>query len=181
MVRRVEPSPNPTSLAVQHGVVGQAHAPFDRQALTAGLEAPKHPLSTVLLCVLLSLIFYLPNYAQLRIDTGIRGLNVVNVLFIVSLFILWVMPKGRSEAPPLRLPIFLFFGLLSWALAVALIGDSSAWVEDVTDYKNAIFYILLYFLFYYAVRDMRTVRLMVLMIVFVMFTSSFLGVRQPFD
>jgi O-antigen ligase len=181
MAHRAEPQPTKPSFASPQTVAAPRTGYATQPLPDAGAGAPAHPLATVLLCVLLSLIFYLPNYAQLRIDTGIRGLNVVNVLFILSVILLSLMPKQQTEPVPIKLPILLFFGLFTWALIVALLGDSSAWVEDVTDYKNAIFYVLLYFLFYHAVRDLRTVRLLMLMILFVMFTSSVLGVRQAFD
>jgi hypothetical protein len=135
----------------------------------------------VLLALLMALLFYLPNNAQIPIQIGIRGLNVANILFLMALFALWMMPPQKAEPIPLKGPLFLFFGLLTWALGLALAGDSTAWVEDVTFFKNAIFYILLYFMYYYAVRDMKTVRILVLLILFVMFTSSVLGVRQALD
>jgi hypothetical protein len=79
------------------------------------------------------------------------------------------------------LPIVLFIGVLTWGLLLALAGDHSAWVEDLTNYKNVVFYPLLYFLVYHSVRDMKTLRLLVLMTLFIAFTSSVLGVRQAME
>jgi O-antigen ligase len=135
----------------------------------------------VLLGLLMFLIFYLPNLAQFGIETGIRGINPANILFVLILFVFMAVGHPPSEPTPLKLPILLFLGVLTWALLVALAGDASAWVEDVTVWKNGVFYILLYFLYFAAVRDLRTVRILLLVLLFVLLTSAVLGVRQAID
>jgi O-antigen ligase len=136
----------------------------------------------VMVVALLALVFYLPNQAQIRIEIPVRGLNMTNVLFLLALFAMAMQHRAPNLQPtPLKLPIVLFIGVLTWALTLALAGDRSAWVEDLTLYKNDVFYLLLYFLAYHAVRDQKTLRLLVLMTLFIAFTSSVLGVRQALD
>lgn len=145
------------------------------------LESGERIWPKVLLLLLLALVFYLPNHAQLRIETGIRGLNTANILCLLALFALWMRPAAPSEPPPLKVPVMLFVAALSWGLALALVRDRTAWVEDVTVFKNAVFYILLYFLYFYAARDVQTVRRVLAVLLFVVFTSSYLGLRQAMD
>lgn len=135
----------------------------------------------LLLGLLISLIVYIPNGAQIPIQTGLRGVNVMNILFVMALGVMLAMNRPPSEPAPLKGPMLTFIGILSFALLVALVGDATAWVEDVTVYKNAIFYLLLYFLFYHGVRDARTVRILILAVMFVTFTSAVLGLRQAID
>ena len=148
------------------------------------LGGPDTLVPHLLLGLLSILMLYLPNQAQFQMETGLRGLNVVNILFILALAVLLLMPRdtGKPAVPtPLKLPIILFFLLLAWALVVALLGDASAWVEDVTVFKNAVFYVLLYFLFFHAVRDMKSARWYAFLLLFVVLTSGVLGVRQALD
>jgi O-Antigen ligase len=136
----------------------------------------------VLVAMLLALVFYLPNQAQIRIEIPVRGLNMTNVLFLIALFALAMLHRPRDDRPtPIKMPIVLFIGVLTWGFLLALAGDHSAWIEDLTHYKNVVFYLLLYFLAYHAVRDRKTLRLLVLMTLFIAFTSTVLGVRQALD
>jgi O-antigen ligase len=158
--------------------LGRTPSPIHQAVTVAPAQGA---LPGLLLLLLVAIILYLPNEAQMAFDTGIRGLNVINILFLLALAAMLMLGREASQPAPLRLSFVLFFGVLSWALLLALIGDSSAWVEDVTAFKNAIFYMLLYFLFYHAVRDMATVRILVLALLFVVFTSVVLGMRQAFE
>lgn len=145
------------------------------------LDAAETVWPNLLLGLLMLMIFYLPNLAQFGIETGIRGVNPANILFVLILGVLSAINYPPSEPTPMKLPIVLFIGVVTWALLLALAGDASAWVEDVTVWKNGIFYLLLYFLYFHAVRDLRTVRILMLVMLFVLFTSGVLGVRQAID
>ena len=48
-------------------------------------------------------------------------------------------------------------------------------------FKNCVFYVLVYFLVFHAVRDMRALRTVFLLILFIAFTSAVLGFRQALD
>jgi hypothetical protein len=136
----------------------------------------------VLVVMLVALVFYLPNQAQIRIEIPVRGLNMTNVLFLIALFSLAMLHRPSDDRPtPIKIPIVLFIGVLTWGFVLALAGDRSAWIEDLTHYKNVVFYLLLYFLVYHAVRDRKTLRLLVLVTLFIAFTSSVLGMRQALD
>lgn len=125
--------------------------------------------------------FYLPNQAQLGGDIGLRGLNIANILFLLVLVAV-LRRKGPPAGPtPLKGAFVFFFCVLIWSLFVGIASDASSWVDDLTMFKNSIFYMLLYFLFYHAIQDLKTVRLLFLVLLFVTFTSAFLGFRQALD
>lgn len=131
--------------------------------------------------LLAAFVFYLPNQAQFGAVAPIRGLNAANIIFIVILAALMLRKGVTSDRAPMKGALTFFFIMLGWSLAVGLADDASAWVEDVTIFKNCVFYVLVYFLIFHAVRDMHTLRILFLMILFVSFTSAVLGLRQAMD
>lgn len=152
-----------------------------KPARAVSFAAPESVWPGLLLGLLVLMIIYLPNLAQFGIETGIRGVNPANILFVMILAVMSLVGRPPSEPTPMKVPILLFFATITWALVVALVGDASAWVEDVTVWKNGVFYLLLYFMVFHAVRDLRTVRILLMVILFVTFTSTVLGVRQAID
>lgn len=136
---------------------------------------------TALRVLLVAMVFYLPNQAQFPFEFTIRGLNTINVLFILIFFTMLKNGVSSREPTPLKGTFVFFFLLLLWATIVGIVSDASIWVEDVTTLKNNIFYMSLYFLFFHAVQDMKTLRVLVFTILFVTFTSAFLGLRQALD
>jgi hypothetical protein len=147
----------------------------------AGLSRKDDVWSRVLVLLLAVLVFYLPNHAQFRIDTGVRGLNVVNVLFFLAVWVMCLCRRPPSQPLPFKRHLWALFALLTLSLGVALVGDASAWVEDVTVYKNTLFYPLLFVFFFFAVRDTKVIYLLLMVTVFVFFTSAVLGIRQALD
>lgn len=138
-------------------------------------------LPRLLLGLLMALLLYLPNQAQIQLETGVRGLNAANALFLLALIVMLMTRRTTAGRTPLKWPLLFFFMTLSWALLIALKRDSTAWVQDLTVYKNAVFYPLLFFLYFHAVRDLRAVRMLVLLTLFVVLTSGVLGLRQALD
>lgn len=131
---------------------------------------------------MLAMIFYLPNQAQFGLEFSLRGLNVVNIIFLIIFFALRRSAIAPAGSPtPLKGVFAFFFISLLWAFAMGLVNDPSEWVNDLTILKNAVFYMLLYFLFFHSVDDIRTVRMLVAFIAFVTFTSVVLGFRQALD
>lgn len=142
--------------------------------------APKKRWDLVQL-LLIAMIVYIPNQMQFRVEFSIKGLNIVNVLFLWTWGLLWLRGIHSRHPPPLRGPLYLLFAIMTLALCIGLGYDSSQAMEDVTAFKNMIFFILLYFLYYRAVQDMETVRLLFAVILFVTFVASIQGLRQALD
>lgn len=138
-------------------------------------------LPALLLLLLVSIVVYIPNHAQFKIETGVWGMNPTNVLFGLALGVLLWMRRSSAEPTPMKGVLVALMLLLSWSLVRALAGDASMLAEDVTVWKNAVFYLLLYFLFFHAVKDLETVRILVAVILLVLLTSTYLGIRQVMD
>jgi O-antigen ligase len=136
---------------------------------------------TALRLLLAAIVIYLPNQQLFRIEFTIKGLNVINVLFLLALtLMLMVKPKSGTSAP-LKGPFYFFFAMLVWGYLVGVMHDPSEWVNDLTVLKNSIFYMLLFFLFYHAANDMKTVRFVFAVVLFVTFVASVQGLRQALD
>lgn len=131
--------------------------------------------------LLMAMIFYLPNQAQFGFEFTIRGLNTINILFILIFFVMRGRVRPTLEPTPMKGAFVFFCLVLVWAFLIGFVRDGSQWVEDLTILKNSIFYMLLYFLFFHAVDDRRTILVLVLTIAFVLFTSVVLGFRQALD
>lgn len=136
---------------------------------------------TALRLLLASMIVYLPNQQLFRIEFTVKGLNVINVLFLLALMLM-VAVKAKSRTPaPLKGAFYFFFAVLVWAFLMGVMHDSSEWVNDLTVLKNSIFYMLLFFLFYHGANDMKSVRFLFAVVLFVTFVASVQGLRQALD
>lgn len=97
------------------------------------------------------LIFYLPNAIHFPLESGVPGLNVSNILFLLALFA--VMSAGsdepvmRAERPRLLTALLVWFAALTLGFAVAQLRDPMNIGTDFAYLKNAIFYPLFYILF----------------------------------
>lgn len=131
--------------------------------------------------LLAAIIVYLPNQQLFRVEFAVKGLNIINMMFLLAVMLVWAL-KTRAPTPaPLKGTFYFFFAVLVWAFLVGVASDASEWVNDLTVLKNSIFYMLLFFLFYHAACDMKTVRFLVAVILFVTFFASVQGLRQALD
>ena len=89
--------------------------------------------------------------------------------------------RDDQTPTPLKGRFLLFFALLLWAYCIGQAYDSSEWVIDLTELKNNLFYMLLFFLFYAAVSDVKTVRILIATLLFISFYAVYLGTRQALD
>lgn len=138
---------------------------------------PMRPLKTLLICM----IVYIPNQALFRTDFTVKGFNTVNLLFVLTLILVMSASAKVRTPPPLKPQLYFFFLTLTWGFLIGQAYDSSAWLEDLTELKNSIFYMLLFLLVYNSVHDIKTVRLLFFSILFVTFFASFQGLRQALD
>src|SRR5215469_6001580 len=93
-------------------------------------------------------IFYTVYELHFQFPTGIPGINVVNLIFLLALgAILLSKPDVVRTKPVLRGAILLFFLVLMLAFFNAQSTKPPAESDDVTYLKTAIFYPLLYFMY----------------------------------
>lgn len=122
--------------------------------------------------LLIALIVYIPNQLHFPSDLGAKGLNVFNVLFLIALGAMVVHRKGQWDRAPLRGRIYLYYAALTLALLIGLVVNSEYLGDDLTHFKTAITYSLLYFIFFHTVDDKRTVRLLMTAVMGVVFLMS---------
>jgi hypothetical protein len=131
--------------------------------------------------LLAALVVYVPYQEHYQVLLPMRGLNLINMLFLAALLAV-LLRKGTTRSPtPLKRSMLFFIAMLAWGFLVGQLYDSSRLAEDVTWLKNCIFPFLLYFLFFHAVRDIQTVRLLFATLLGVTFLVSLQCVRQAFD
>ncbi len=113
--------------------------------------------------LLVMLVLYTINQIHLPSDLGIPGVNAANLLFAGVLGL--VLLRGDS-APrsPSRLggPLRLYFASMALATVIAIVTRPGELMADLTYLKTLIFYPLYYFLFYYAVDDLKSARRLIL-------------------
>jgi O-antigen ligase len=135
----------------------------------------------ILTWLLIGMIFYIPNQENFPIEFSIKGLNIINMMFLAALFFM----RGRAQpnqAPAPHKGTFIFlFVVLILACIVGFVRDSSEFFEDVTVLKNIIFFMLLYFLYHRAVQDMDTLKILFVVMMGVTFLASLQGLRQALD
>lgn len=146
-----------------------------------GAPAPRVGRFDLLRLLLIGMIVYIPNQELFKIQFTVKGLNVINVLFLVTLAVLMARDIHARTAPPLKAPMFFLFAVLVYAFFLGQTYDSSLMLEDFTALKNMIFFMLLYFLYFRAVQDLQTVKLLFAVILFVTFVASVQGLRQALD
>ena len=132
--------------------------------------------------VLAAVVVYLPYQTHFTVEIPLKGLNIVNLLFLLVLAMV-LLRKGPKETHPTPLKgrfVFLF-AMMALSFVLGEMNYTAFIEDDVTMLKNNIFFMLFYFLYFHAVRELRTLRVVFLAILFVTFLVSLQGVRQALD
>jgi O-antigen ligase len=136
---------------------------------------------TPLNLLLAAIIVYIPYVQHFSVVLPMKGLNLINIMFLVA-FVWLLLRKGKTITPtPLKKRFLLFFAMLFFAFVLAFFADASRVMDDLTTLKTYVFYLLFYFLFYFAVRDTASIRFLFGVILFVTFLVSLHAVRQGID
>jgi len=132
--------------------------------------------------LLAALLVYTVNQLHFDVDLGIPGVNIINLVFGAALGFL--MLEGKTSglaAPSLGTSLRVYFVALTIAALVAMVVRPQLPMEDLTYLKTLIFYPLYYFLFYYAVRDVKTARRLILLIFAIAFIAGLEAVKEGLD
>ncbi|MCM2326653.1 MAG: O-antigen ligase family protein [Lysobacter sp.] len=136
---------------------------------------------------LAAVILYMPYQQHYGVVLDLKGLNLMNLLFVGLLVVVLVRAMGLPAGAAVRTPtplkgrFVLFFVALAVAFLVAQAGDSTHFLEELTHLKNAVFYMLFFFLYYHAVRDERSIRFLFGAILLATAIVSLQGLRQAVD
>jgi O-antigen ligase len=135
----------------------------------------------VLLMLLVGMILYIPNQLNFNIEFSIKGLNIITMMFLTTCVLALRVKRVDTTPMPVKKTLFFFFFVLVLACVIGILGDATDWFEDVTTLKNILLFTLLYAVYYRAVQDIATVRILFLTLLFVTFMASFQGMRQALD
>lgn len=135
-------------------------------------------LARIFLCLLVLLI---PNQLHLP-DALVKGVNPLNLATLLAIIAVLRLPKAVPPLPPppLKGSIAMLIAALAYGFVVAVAGDASEWVGDLTFFKNAVFFPLLFFLFYHGIRDKTTARLVFASLLFVTAIAGVEAIREGF-
>lgn len=127
--------------------------------------------------ILFVLIFYVPEQAHFPQSLGIRGINVFNVLFFIALAAALGQPKLSEAASPLKGKVLFYFFVMGFALLLSLFRSPHI-VQDMILFKTLVFYAVLYFLFFRAVQDIKTLNYMFVAVAFTYGMMSLEVIRE---
>ncbi len=125
-------------------------------------------------------IFYIPNQSRIP-DIPVPGLNITNLLFLVLFFLVLRNRETDAIKTPLKINFIFYFLVLSWGLLIGQVYDGSTFLTDFQAYKNIVLYMLLFFVAYRGVRDVKTLKFLFFIILFTAFVDTYLGLRQAMD
>lgn len=131
--------------------------------------------------LLIVMVLYVPYQLRLPSDLGATGLNVFNLLFFATLWMVLADGTGERDKAPLKGRIIFFTVCLTIAMLITVFRSDASTLNDFSAFKNAIFYMLLYFLFFHAVKDTQTIRWVFAAILFVTFVAALQAARQGLD
>lgn len=137
-----------------------------------------------LLLLMLPIGFY-TNALKLSFDTGIPGLNIANLIFLLALAaVLAGKPQpgmpARSEAM-LAKPMLAYFAMATIGFFIAQFTMPIDLAQDLTDLKNYMFYPLFYFLYRRCNLNEKETRLLIIFVMFVAAVAALQAVRQGLD
>lgn len=135
---------------------------------------------TVLLAIL---IVYVPNQLHFPEQLGLPGLNVFNLMLLMAFGALAFMRRETglgqaAEKPALTTALFWFYAILGLSVLIAIARGSHHLIQDVTIYKTVLSYSMLYFIAYYGVRDMRTLKRLLALVLLVFLVASIEAIRE---
>ncbi len=131
--------------------------------------------------LLAAIIVYIPYQSHYPVVFDIRGLNLINLMFL-GVLVLILLRHARTESPtPLKAHFIWFIVALILAFFIGQFYDGSRVDADAQALKTSIFYMLFYFLFFHAVRDVRDIRFLLGTILFVTLLVSLQVFRQALD
>ncbi|CAN7159298.1 O-antigen ligase family protein [Pseudoxanthomonas sp. LjRoot168] len=129
-------------------------------------------------------LLFMPNMLHLSVDTGIPGLNLANIIFIVVLGALLMGGRRYQPLDPrgyLTPALLLLFAALTIAFLIAQATMPRNFMEDFTYLKNLIFYPLLYFVYRRCGQDAKGTRQLIIFVMIVAAVAGVEAIREGLD
>lgn len=129
-------------------------------------------------------IVFMPNALHLSFDTGIPGINVANLVFLLALSV--VVLGGRREFAVhergmLTWPLLAYFAMLVAGFFIAQFTMPIDWLDDITSLKNYLFYPLFYFLYRRCRLDETATRRLIILVMIVAAVAGVEAIREGLD
>lgn len=135
--------------------------------------------------VLALVIVFMPNALHFQFETGIPGLNISNLLFLLALAAVVLSGKDNAWPTPthavLTPALFAWFAALTAGFVVAQMTMPIDFMDDFTYLKNAIFYPLFYFVFRSSREDLKGTRRLIILVLIVAVVAGLEAVREGLD
>jgi len=129
-------------------------------------------------------VFYVVNELHLPMQTGIPAVAPANILFVLILLAM----RGKAEtldAPAvrgmLREPLIYFYAALTFSFLLSELRSTDRFMEDLTFFKNGLFYPLFYFLYLRCRQDEKTTRQLIIWIMVIAAVAGLEGLREGLD
>lgn len=129
-------------------------------------------------------LLFMPNMLHLSFETGVPGLNLANIIFIVLVAALLM---GGAKYKPLEPKgqitnaLLLLYAALTIGFVVAQATMPMHFMEDFTYLKNLLFYPLLYFVFRRCGQDLKGTRQLIILVMIVAAIAGVEAVREGLD
>ena len=129
-------------------------------------------------------ILFMPNMLHFAFDTGVPGLNIANIVFLLVVGVLVI--SGRKNKPDekwgqLTPPLFFLYAVLLIGFVLAQVTSPTSFMEDFTYLKNAIFYTLLYFVYRHCGQDLKGTRQLIILVMVVAAIAGVEAIREGLD
>ena len=103
--------------------------------------------------VLVAVVLYMPYQQHYPLILPIKGLNIINVIFLGLLAAVLMRPEKARSRTPLKGRMIFLMAMATLSFLIGVLTDSSRFEDDFTSLKNNLFYMLFFFLYYHAMRD----------------------------
>lgn len=126
-------------------------------------------------------LLHVVNQVHFKWTTGIPGVAVTNLVFLIALLLAWRQQDSVTAKPMLLKPLLYFYGALTVAFLWAEIRSPGDLLDDVTYYKNALFFPLFYLLFFRCRQDEKTTRALIIWVLVIAAIAGLEGLREGID
>jgi hypothetical protein len=129
-------------------------------------------------------IVFMPNALHLSFDTGIPGLNMANLVFLLALVA--VVLAGRKGSPSqsrgeLTPALLAYFAMATVGLFIAQFNRPGPPAADIVVLKNLLFYPLLYLIYRNCKLSPKHTRLLIILVMIVAAVAGLEAVREGID
>lgn len=129
-------------------------------------------------------LLYIPNMLHLSVETGVPGLNLANIVFMV---VVAALLMGGPRYRPLErrgrvtAALLMLFAVLCTGFVIAQATMPRDLMEDVTYLKNLVFYPLVYFVYRRCGQDLKGTRQLIIFVMVVAAVAGLEAIKEGLD